>query len=68
MPPAQQPATVVLSAATFTSTNPVLQQGQTGLEQDTGKFKVGDGVTHWVSLAYEYPGQLSGQTIDGGAP
>lgn len=32
--------------------NPTLAIGEMGVETDTGKFKVGDGVTEWNSLAY----------------
>ena len=31
------------SAANWTSTDPVLHQGETGLETDTGNAKMGDG-------------------------
>jgi len=40
------------SAAGFTSANPTLGYGVTGLETDTGRIKVGDGVTPWNSLIY----------------
>lgn len=40
------------TAATWTSTNPVLAQGEPGVETDTSKFKIGDGSTTWTSLAY----------------
>lgn len=39
-------------AATWTSVNPVLASGETGVELDTGRFKVGNGVTAWNALAY----------------
>lgn len=39
-------------AATWTSTNPTLAIGEFGLETDTGRGKVGTGVTAWVSLPY----------------
>lgn len=42
------------TAANWTSVNPVLAQGEVGLETDTGKMKVGDGGTAWNSLAYEF--------------
>lgn len=32
--------------------NPILAQGEMGYELDTNKFKIGDGVTPWVGLAY----------------
>jgi hypothetical protein len=40
------------AAASWTSANPVLAQGEPGVETDTGKFKIGDGSTAWASLAY----------------
>jgi len=40
------------TAATWTSTNPVLALGEPGIEDDTGKIKFGDGATAWNSLAY----------------
>lgn len=40
------------TAATWTSTNPILALGEMGLETDTRKFKFGDGVTAWASLSY----------------
>jgi hypothetical protein len=39
-------------AANWTSGNPVLLSGEIGLETDTSKFKIGDGVTAWTSLSY----------------
>jgi hypothetical protein len=40
------------TAATWTSTNPTLGAGEWGYETDTGRAKVGDGVTVWTSLKY----------------
>lgn len=40
------------TAATWTSTNPVLKAGQIGIESDTLKGKFGDGTTAWTSLSY----------------
>lgn len=40
------------TAATWTSTNPTLSAGEWGYETDTGRAKVGDGVTVWTSLKY----------------
>lgn len=39
-------------AADWTSSNPVLLEGELGLEQDTNRLKAGDGVTPWVGLGY----------------
>jgi len=40
------------TAATWTSLNPVLADGEQGLETDTRRTKFGDGTTQWVSLGY----------------
>lgn len=40
------------TAANWASVNPVLLEGEVGIETDTLKQKVGDGSTAWNSLAY----------------
>ena len=40
------------TAANWTSANPVLLGAELGLETDTQKLKIGDGVSAWNSLAY----------------
>ncbi len=40
------------TAEAWTLANPTLAAGEPGVETDTGKFKLGNGVTAWVSLAY----------------
>jgi hypothetical protein len=40
------------TAAAWTSANPVLAQGELGLETDTTYYKIGNGSTAWNSLAY----------------
>lgn len=40
------------TAANWASANPVLAQGEMGIETDTRKFKFGDGTTAWTDLAY----------------
>jgi hypothetical protein len=40
------------TAANWTSNNPTLGEGEAGLETDSGKWKMGDGVTAWTSLPY----------------
>lgn len=40
------------SSSTWTSTNPTLSSGEWGYETDTGKYKIGDGLTAWTSLSY----------------
>ena len=39
-------------ASEWTSVNPLLALAEPGVETDTGKFKMGDGVHHWVDLPY----------------
>ena len=40
------------TAASWTSTDPTLAIGELGLETDTGKMKIGDGVTAWSARPY----------------
>lgn len=39
-------------AADWTSENPILRAGEPGVETDTGKMKIGDGVQSWLTLEY----------------
>ncbi len=48
------------SAADWLSANPILAEGEEGLELDTGKRKIGDGSTAWAGLDYM---ASSGSTI-----
>ena len=41
------------TAAEMTSANPVLLFSEKGIETDTTKWKMGDGVTHWNDLGYQ---------------
>ena len=36
----------------WSTVNPVLAEGEFGIEQDTNKIKIGDGITNWNSLVY----------------
>jgi hypothetical protein len=47
-------------ASAWTLANPVLDKGEFGVEDDTGKFKVGDGVKVWTDLSYFKGGLLTG--------
>lgn len=40
------------TAAAATSTNPILAERELGIETDTLKMKLGDGVTAWTGLSY----------------
>jgi len=39
-------------AALWTANNPILAEGEFGFETDTKRLKIGDGLTHWIGLAY----------------
>jgi hypothetical protein len=43
------------TASAWTLANPVLAEGEIGLETDTNKFKIGDGSMSWTSLRYSNP-------------
>lgn len=51
------------TAANWTSNNPTLALREPGVETDTAKIKIGDGVTAWASLPY-----AAGGTVDLSAP
>ena len=40
------------TASNWTTVNPVLSKGEVGIEIDTNKFKIGDGVKTWTQLGY----------------
>lgn len=53
------------TAAEWTSANPILAQGEMGIETDTRAFKFGDGVSNWNDLDYGFvsiPGEIDGGT------
>ena len=64
------------TAASATANNKTLAQGEIGIETDTLKLKIGDGVTAWNSLAYYSTesseslkiDQTTPQTISNGQP
>jgi hypothetical protein len=43
------------SAQEWANVNPTLAIGELGIEIDTGRIKIGDGITAWNSLRYERP-------------
>ena len=49
------------STAEWSQQNPVLAAGEIGVEVDTHKFKIGDGITHWADL--DYDGLTSGSYV-----
>lgn len=40
------------TAQRWLEVNPILRQGEPGYETDTGKLKIGDGMTPWQRLPY----------------
>jgi len=44
------------TAANWTAANPVLLNGEVGIETDTRRFKTGDGTTAWSGLSYYLDG------------
>ena len=40
------------TAANWSSVNPVLLKGEIGMENDTRKQKMGDGISRWNALPY----------------
>ena len=52
------------TAANWVSTNPILAQGEVGIETDTRLVKLGDGINNWNDLDYGLVGQPD--SIDGG--
>lgn len=40
------------TAENWTNANPVLLKGEMGVESDTGKTKIGNGIDHWKTLKY----------------
>lgn len=40
------------TAADWTSNDPVLAQGEPGIETDTGHLKIGNGTDPWTALPY----------------
>lgn len=43
------------TASRWTSFNPLLLEGEFGIETDTKRFKLGDGINSWNSLPYGGP-------------
>ena len=55
------------NAADWTSVNPILHEGEPGVELDTGKYKIGDGSTAWVDLDYAIDVVVGPPGADGAA-
>ena len=51
-------------AQQWANINPILAQGELGIEIDTSRIKIGDGVTPWNSLKYERPLETESNTAN----
>ena len=51
-------------AQEWANANPTLAQGELGIELDTGRFKIGDGVSAWNTLRYERPVESTSNTAN----
>ena len=40
------------TASLWTTSNPILYEGEFGIESDTGRYKIGNGVSPWINLPY----------------
>lgn len=62
-------ATIIQSrndtATNWATVNPILAQGEIGIELDTRKFKVGDGINDWNNLPYFVSGGGSVESVNG---
>lgn len=56
------------TTALWESTNPILNEGEVGWETDTGRSKLGDGITAWVGLGYTAASGLPGAIGPAGPP
>ena len=57
------------TSTNWTTYNPVLLEGEVGVETDTNKMKIGDGSTAWNSLPYYVPNQRNiGEIIQSTIP
>ncbi len=52
------------TAANWTATDPILAVGEIGYETNTGKLKIGDGLTIWSLIIYYSSAPLSTNQID----
>jgi len=51
-------------AQEWANANPTLAQGELGIELDTGRIKIGDGVSPWNTLRYERPVESTSNTAN----
>ena len=56
------------TAANWTAANPRLLSGEVGIETDTNRMKIGNGILNWASLPYFLSDSGLGSVFDGGTP
>jgi len=56
------------TASRWFELNPVLRAGEPGFESDTGKFKIGNGVSDWEELPYYVPASDTDAPAPGPSP
>lgn len=56
------------TAANWTARNPVLLQGEIGIETNTNRMKLGNGTMNWNTLPYFPADTALGSVFDGGTP
>lgn len=52
------------NTANWQTANPVLLRGEIGVEEDTGRIKMGDGKTEWSALPYFLSGLTKEQVLE----
>ena len=52
------------TAQNLEKANPILLQGEWGMETDTGRLKIGDGVNNWLKLPYKIDQVLTKEILD----
>lgn len=55
------------TTANWTAANPLLLQGEMGIETNTNRVKIGNGILRWNDLPY-FPDSAIGSVFDGGTP
>ncbi len=52
------------SAGNWLKANPVLLLGEVGYEEDTGRIKIGNGISTWSELLYFFAGMGKQEILD----
>jgi len=55
-------------ATNWSTANPTLLVGEFGVETDTSRMKIGDGISNWNQLPYFPPDTGTSGVFDGGTP